>query len=126
MLDALVGGRVDALHLTPETGALVLSVWTPDGVRRLVMGVGPRVVGVAWGQRVPAYAASVKHPLPARQWERRGVALTRGGDTRREGEVASRNGESVNLGARERGRAQEFWRGVCAARRWTSYRLRRR
>ena len=59
----------------------------------------------------------------ARQWERRGVALTRGGDTRREGEVASRNGESVNLGARERGRAQEFWRGVCAARRWTSYRL---
>lgn len=65
MLDALVGGRVDALHLTPETGVLVLSVWTPDGMRRLVLGVGPRVVGVAWGERVPSYAASVKHPLLA-------------------------------------------------------------
>ena len=65
MLDALVGGRVDALHLTPETGLLVLSVWTPGGVRRLVLGIGPRVVGVAWATRVPQYAASVKHPLLA-------------------------------------------------------------
>jgi hypothetical protein len=64
-LSTLVGARLDALHLTPETGLLVLTFWTPDGARRLALGLGPRVVGVAWAREAPGYAASVRHPLLA-------------------------------------------------------------
>lgn len=64
-LSTLVGARLDALHLTPETGLLVLTFWTPDGLRRLALGLGPRVVGVAWARAVPGFAASVRHPLLA-------------------------------------------------------------
>lgn len=64
-LSALVGARLDAAHLTPETGLLVLTLWTPAGARRLALGLGPRVVGVAWTRVVPAHAASVRHPLLA-------------------------------------------------------------
>lgn len=64
-LSALVGARVDALHLTPETGLIVLSAWTPDGPRRLAIGTGPRVTGLAWTRAVPSFAASLRHPLLA-------------------------------------------------------------
>lgn len=64
-LSELVGARLDAVHLTPETGLLVLTAWTPEGPRRVAVGMGPRVLGVAWTRAVPAFAASVRHPLLA-------------------------------------------------------------
>jgi hypothetical protein len=64
-LALLVGGRVEGAFVTPETGLVGLTVWCPGGARRLVVGVGPRVVGVGWAQREPAYRAPGTHPLVA-------------------------------------------------------------
>lgn len=64
-LSLLIGGRVDGAFVTPETGLVGLTVWCPGGARRLVVGVGPRVVGVGWAQREPAYRAASTHPLTA-------------------------------------------------------------
>lgn len=64
-LALLIGGRVDGAFVTPETGLVGLTVWCPGGARRLVVGVGPRVVGVGWAQREPAHRAASTHPLVA-------------------------------------------------------------
>jgi hypothetical protein len=64
-LEILVHGRLDAAHVTPETGLVVLTFWSPAGVKRLGVGVGPRVVGVGWLPRNPWFCASTKHPLVA-------------------------------------------------------------
>lgn len=64
-LALLEGGRVDGAFVTPETGLVGVTVWCPGGARRLVVGVGPRVVGVGWAQREPAYRAAATHPLVA-------------------------------------------------------------
>ncbi len=64
-LAQLEGGRVDGAFVTPETGLVGVTVWCPGGARRLVVGVGPRVVGVGWAQREPAYRAAATHPLVA-------------------------------------------------------------
>ena len=57
-LAALDGGRLDAVTVTPETGLVMLSVWTAEGLRRLVAGVGPRVAGVGFSVREAARAKS--------------------------------------------------------------------
>lgn len=64
-LSLLVGGRVDGAFVTPETGLVGLTVWCAGGARRLVVGVGPRVVGTGWAQREPSHRASSTHPLMA-------------------------------------------------------------
>jgi hypothetical protein len=64
-LTLLEGGRVDGAFVTPETGLVGLTVWCPGGARRLVVGVGPRVVGVGWAQREPVHRAASTHPLVA-------------------------------------------------------------
>ncbi len=64
-LSALVYGRLDAVHLTPETGLVALTVWCPGGVTRLGVGVGPRAVGLGWLPRNPLFHAGSKHPLVA-------------------------------------------------------------
>ncbi|MDB4931766.1 MAG: hypothetical protein JWM10_4250, partial [Myxococcaceae bacterium] len=64
-LALLEGGRVDGAFVTPETGLVGLTVWCVGGARRLVVGVGPRVVGVGWAQREPLHRAASTHPLVA-------------------------------------------------------------
>ncbi len=64
-LAALDGGRLDAVTVTPETGLVMLSVWTAEGLRRLVAGVGPRVAGVGFSVREAAHRAPATHPLLA-------------------------------------------------------------
>jgi hypothetical protein len=51
--------------VTPETGLVGLTVWCVGGARRLVVGVGPRVVGVGWARREPVHRAAATHPLVA-------------------------------------------------------------
>ncbi len=64
-LSLLTHGRLDAAHVTPETGLVSLTVWCPGGARHLGVGVGPRVVGVGWLPRTPLFHAGSKHPLIA-------------------------------------------------------------
>ncbi len=63
--DTLGSGRLDAVALVPDTGLLVLTVWTAAGVRHLAVGLGPWVAGVGWSPRTPTFAAPKTHPLVA-------------------------------------------------------------
>ncbi len=62
---ALRYGRLDAVALVPDTGLVVLTVWTASGVKHLAVGVGPWVAGVGWAPRTPAFVAPRTHPLVA-------------------------------------------------------------
>lgn len=64
-LDACVDARVDAVQFAPDTGLVVLTLWRPDGVRRLAVGVGPRVVGVGFTTRAPTFSVGAQHPVVA-------------------------------------------------------------
>lgn len=64
-LEDLAHGRIDAFHLTPETGLVVLSIWCPGGPQRLAVAVGPRLLGVGVAPGVPSVVADAKHPLVA-------------------------------------------------------------
>jgi hypothetical protein len=65
LLDLLTDARVDAAHVTPETGLVCLSLWRPTGPARVVVGVGPRVVGLGLTARAPLHHAGARHPLVA-------------------------------------------------------------
>lgn len=62
---ALRDGRLDAVALVPDTGLVVLSVWTASGVKHLAVGVGPWVAGVGWAPQAPLFGAPRTHPLMA-------------------------------------------------------------
>ena len=65
LLDTLVHGRLDGVAVTPETGLVALTFWCAGGVRRLGVGVGPRVVGIGWLPAAPVFSAGSRHPLVA-------------------------------------------------------------
>lgn len=65
LLDLLTDARLDAVTVTPETGLVTLALWRPTGPARVVVGVGPRVVGVGLASRAPLYHAGPRHPLAA-------------------------------------------------------------
>lgn len=62
-LGTLVGARLDALHLTPETGLVALTMGRSSEVLHLVAGVGPRVVGLGLAVRAPVFHVGKRHPL---------------------------------------------------------------
>lgn len=62
-LDVLLGARIQGAALVPETGLLVLTVFGDGVERRLGIGLGPRVVGIGFLPRSPAFGAPSTHPL---------------------------------------------------------------
>lgn len=64
LAEALVGGRIEAAHATPETGLVAITVYA-GGKRTLGVGIGPRVVGLGWLPRLPSARAPASHPLVA-------------------------------------------------------------
>lgn len=65
LVEALAGARLDAAHVTPETGLVALFFWRPSGPLRVAVGVGPRVVGLGLAPRAPSFHAGPRHPLVA-------------------------------------------------------------
>jgi len=67
---SLCFGRLDAVAFVPDTGLLVLTVWTAAGIRPLAVGLGPWVAGIGWAPQRPAFVAPKTHPLLAALWAR--------------------------------------------------------
>lgn len=60
----IIGARIDAAHVVPETGLVVLALYNERKIL-LAVGIGPVVSGVGLLPRLPQGRANIDHPLVA-------------------------------------------------------------